>query len=78
MDFVLLLLLWACFAGLITVHVALAVSVGQRRGPLWGWLGLLLFPLLPYFAFKANVSARAFLWLVLALAYPALLILAMR
>lgn len=78
MDFVLLFLLWLSFASLSTLHVALAFVVGQRLGPLQGWLGLLAFPLAPYFGLRAGLKWRPGIWCLLVVCYSVLLFLAAR
>lgn len=72
------MLLWVCFASLVTVHVALALTVGQRRGGVWGWLGLLMAPLLPYLGLKVAAKKGTLLWSTLLIGYLVLLLLAVR
>lgn len=78
MDLAILLLLWLSFASLVTLHVALSMTVGHRRGKLLGWLALLAVPLAPYLGFTANAKTRSGVWCLLLASYLVLLFFATR
>ena len=78
MDLLILLLLWFSFASFVTLHVALAFTIGQRRGMLRAWLCLLVLPLMPYFGFSVAAKTRSVLWGLILLTYLVLLYFATR
>jgi hypothetical protein len=75
-DAVVLAVLVAAFATLVTVHVTLALGLG-RRSPRWrGAVALVVPPLAPWWGWRAGMRARAAIWLVAAPLYAVSLWLA--
>jgi hypothetical protein len=77
-DIAILLLVWLSFATWLTLHVVLAIVVGKQKGTLFGLLGLLVVPLLPWFGFAIRAKWRSVAWLIVAVFYGVLLFLATR
>ena len=66
------------FAALVTVHVTLAVGLA-RFHPRWrAGAALVVFPLAPYWGLRAGLRKRAWAWIVSALVYLVLLLMASR
>ena len=62
------------FALLVTVHASIAASLA-KQSPRWRALVALIgFPLAPYFAYRANLRARAVAWTFLAIVYVATMV----
>jgi hypothetical protein len=75
-DAVVLAVLVAAFATLVTVHVTLALGL-VRRSPRWrGAVALVVLPLAPWWGWRAGMRARAAIWLVAAPLYAVSLWLA--
>jgi hypothetical protein len=75
-DAVLLAVLVAAFATLVTAHVTLALGL-VRRSPRWhGAVALVVPPLAPWWGWHAGMRARAAIWVVAAPLYAVSLWLA--
>jgi hypothetical protein len=63
--------LLACFLLHAGAHIALAVGIGRRGGIGRGALALVVAPLGIYWAFRARMNGRVYLWVVTFVAYGA-------
>lgn len=66
------------FATLLTLHVTLAIGLARRIPPARALLALVVAPLVPWWAWRARMRVRGVLWVAAALAYGAVLALAIR
>lgn len=71
-DVALLVAIVCVFAALVTVHLAIVVSLGARRPRRRAAIALFVIPLAPYWAWAAGLRARAVAWLLLVGAYALL------
>jgi hypothetical protein len=77
-DIILVALVVVAFAWVITVHVAIAFGLAQRK-PWWRALIAFAFaPLAPYWAWREHMRTRAGLWVGGVVVYLVALLLASR
>lgn len=69
MSLVVLAVLVAAFATLVTVHVTLAIGL-TRRDPRWrGLVAFFVAPLAPWWGWQERMRVRGVLWIVSAVVY---------
>jgi hypothetical protein len=77
-DIALLLLVCLSFSAWLSLHVALAITVGKRLGAPQGWLSFVAIPFSPYLGWRAGAKTQSVIWTLLVTTYASLLFCASR